>query len=348
MRASSPASNVLLAKARAMYGNSLKEQNFLDLLHCSSVSKIAAYLKNQTKYAAVLSEINEATIHRGHLELLLRRKLFEDFSSLSRYEDTVGQDMSRYLIERIEIEQIVHCLRLMSAGRAEEFFFSMPLYFSGQTHLDLLQMGRAKTQQELVSVLGHTPYAEILQRFPPEKERIRITEIENALYSRLANTVLDMIRQTSGELQRQLQDLYGTQLDTQNVSRILRLKTFFRAGPDVIRSNLLPFGGCISEADMEAMIQAASPNEVLQIFFSTRVGRRLPEEQRAFTHDLYHRVPYFNAKRHIHYSSHPMVVLASYMILMDMELDDIINIIEGVRYGMPPEEIKPMLVLVKQ
>ena len=67
-----------------------------------------------------------------------------------------------------------------------------------------------------------------------------------------------------------------------------------------------------------------------------------------FIHDLHHRVPYFNARRHIHYSIHPMVVLVSYIILMDVELDDIINIIEGIRYGMPPEEIKPMLVLLDQ
>lgn len=43
-----------------------------------------------------------------------------------------------------------------------------------------------------------------------------------------------------------------------------------------------------------------------------------------------------------------MVVLMSYIMLTDVEVDDIINIIEGIRYGMPPEQIKPMLVLVDQ
>ena len=40
-----------------------------------------------------------------------------------------------------------------------------------------------------------------------------------------------------------------------------------------------------------------------------------------------------------------MVALFSYMMIMDTELDDIINIIEGIRYGMPPEEIRTMLIL---
>lgn len=39
--------------------------------------------------------------------------------------------------------------------------------------------------------------------------------------------------------------------------------------------------------------------------------------------------------------------MISYVIITEVELDDIINIIEGVRYGLTPEEIKPMLVLVE-
>ena len=41
-------SNVILAKARAMYGNSLKAKDYTNLLNCHSVSEIASYLKNNT------------------------------------------------------------------------------------------------------------------------------------------------------------------------------------------------------------------------------------------------------------------------------------------------------------
>lgn len=41
-----------------------------------------------------------------------------------------------------------------------------------------------------------------------------------------------------------------------------------------------------------------------------------------------------------------MVVMFSYVILTDIEVDDIINIIEGVRYGMTAEQIRPMLVML--
>lgn len=38
-----------------------------------------------------------------------------------------------------------------------------------------------------------------------------------------------------------------------------------------------------------------------------------------------------------------MVVMISYVIITEVELDDIINIIEGVRYGLTPRRSSPCL-----
>ena len=135
-------------------------------------------------------------------------------------------------------------------------------------------------------------------------------------------------------------------VDAQNVTRILRLKQFFHASPDAIRAQLLPSGGTLSRRMQEAMIDADSPDEVVRLFYTTAAGRKIPEDQRRFIHDLDDRASYFTARHHIHFSSSPMVVMFSYVILTDIEVDDIINIIEGVRYGMTAEQIRPMLVML--
>ena len=157
-----------------------------------------------------------------------------------------------------------------------------------------------------------------------------------------------LIDQTHGALREELTNLYGAQVDMQNVTRILRLKRYFNAEPDFIRANLLPNGRCLSPKIIEEMVQAPTADAVLELFLSTGLAKRIPETQRGFVHDLDHRAPYFNARRHIHYSIHPMAVLLSYIIITDVEVDDIINIIEGVRYGLEPEQIRPMLVLANE
>ena len=195
-------SNVILAKALAMYGHCLKPQNYKELLACHSVSEIAAYLKTRTSYATALREINEATIHRGYLEMLLRRKLFGDYASLSRYDMTVGSHLSDYLLERGEIDQIVQCLRLLGAGRPEEFFFSMPPFFSSHTRLNLIGMSKVKTYGQLLEELAGTPYRAILARFTPKTDEsgslhIPITDIETALYRHLIETLQAVIARTA-------------------------------------------------------------------------------------------------------------------------------------------------------
>ena len=115
-------SNVILAKARAMYGGRLTPQDLAALLGCRSVGEIAAYLKSNTSYATVLGEVNESSIHRGYLEVLLRRKVRQDYAALCRYDMAGGREMAEYLLRREVADQIVRCLRLIGAGRSEEYF----------------------------------------------------------------------------------------------------------------------------------------------------------------------------------------------------------------------------------
>lgn len=80
--------NALSAKARAKFGKRLTLQNFNELLACQSVGEAALYLKNRTYFGPFLSEVRSVDVHRGRLEELLRRKSFEDYSSLVRYSNT--------------------------------------------------------------------------------------------------------------------------------------------------------------------------------------------------------------------------------------------------------------------
>ena len=50
-----------------------------------------------------------------------------------------------------------------------------------------------------------------------------------------------------------------------------------------------------------------------------------------------------SAERLIHFSSTPHTVLAALLLLCDIERSNIINVIEGVRYGLSPEQISAFL-----
>ena len=65
-------SGAIPAKARAKYGRRLTSEDYNNLIHCKTVAEVANYLKSNTYYNDVLSQLNEHNIHRGQVELLLK------------------------------------------------------------------------------------------------------------------------------------------------------------------------------------------------------------------------------------------------------------------------------------
>ena len=168
--------------------------------------------------------------------------------------------------------------------------------------------------------------------------------METALYTLLAERLLATMETASGEKRRQLTALCGTELDARNVTRILRLKKYFNASPGMIRAQLLPPGGVIPPATRERILEADAA-DIPALFYASPAGRHIPPAHRAHTVDLPERAVYFTARHYLHFSTYPTVVLLAFIAVMETELIDIINIIEGIHYKLPPEEIRPLLIL---
>lgn len=340
------ASNAILSKARAMYGRRLTDQDYKDLLACQTVAEVAAYLKNHTTYKQVLAGVNENSVHRGQLEAKLKQKLFEDFASLCRYELSVGEYFSGYLIVRSEIEQILHSIVLLFAGKPEEYLFTMPAYLRDHTRIDLNVLSQLKTFDDLLAALDHTPYREVLEPFRPVKGvPVNYTAIENALYSYLFSSVFGVIKKyTKGDTARQLRELFQSDIDLVNYSRIVRLKISYHEDPDSIKSFLLPFGGLDSRM-IDRMAEAKTEEEVNAVMRKTSIGKRYLGTEHTYVDEIPKRVMYRICRKNMYYSTHPSVVMMSYTFLAQSELTDIITIVEGVRYKLPPDEIAKLLIV---
>lgn len=337
-------SNVILAKARAMYGRRLTMENYKDLLACRNVSEVAAYLKTRTVYKKALVGIDENSVHRGQLEAKLKQKLFEDYASLCRYEITVGEHFARYLIKRSEIEQILHSLLTLHTETPGDF--TLPMYITRHTQLNLAALNQIENFDDLLKALNKTPYRKILEGFRPVAGiPLNYTGIENALYTYLYNDVFDVIKKhTRFETAKQLREIFTTYIDLTNYARIVRLKVSYNASPDFIRSSLLPFGH-VEKKLFSDMMAANSAEEITEIMEKTLVGKHYLKIKHSYVDEIPNFAKYSISRHDMRYSTHPSVVLMSYIFLMQAELTDIITIIEGIRYKLPPDEIIKLLII---
>ena len=342
----STTSFAVLTKARAKFGKILTEKDYTSLLACQSVAEVMSYLKSYTHYSFALRDINEHDIHRGRLESLLRQELFYEFDSLCRYDSSISSGFSQYVIETIEVEQIVRFLILLNSNSTEKFIYQFPAYFSKHTKIDINRLANAKSYSELLDVLSNSSYYEILSKYSPdEKGRLPISEIENRLYEYVFKNMSELInKNTGGNEKQELLDLFYTINDYNIFSRILRLKKYFSLPPDVIKKNLFISFCNISPKTIDMMCNAESSAEVFSIMQTTHNGGLIDKIGYVYASDISPRVKYRLAKKNMYFSNNPSVVLISFMFIAETELMNVICLIEGTRYKLESKKIQSMLI----
>lgn len=342
---SSKAANAVLAKARAKYGRHLSDKDYTALLSCKSVSEVVAYLKNNTYYETVLRKVNERDIHRGRLEMLLKQKLFNDFYSLCLYTKGSGEHFAQYIVERTEIEQIVRFLTLLSSNSSDEYIFTMPTYFLSHTSINLTMLSKAVTYDQFFAALADSPYAELMAEFRPGKNgRVNIALAENKLYAYCYKNLYDSINKySSGQEKKALLSMFNSIMDYLNFVRAFRLKKYYREQSDITEKFLFPYG-TLSKKVIKKLCCASTSNEIFEAVGGTSFGRKLSKLKYVYAGEIDNLGLYSIAKKNIHFSSFPLVVMLSYIFVMETEYNNIVSIIEGVRYNVDSSKIKSIII----
>lgn len=335
------ASNALLAKCRAKYGRRLTAAEIRRLTECRSVAEVAGCLKASVRYGEVLADIVPQSAHRGQLENAVTSMLFSQLASLCRYELSVGEWLSDYVIMTGEVRQLLSFLRLLCAGRAREYIFTLPEFWLHHSRLSFAALSQCTDYAQFLARMEGTRYYKALRPFAPlEGERLDYARIEHALYELLYSHLFELAdRHLSGSSEKEMRELMGTQIDLLNFSSICRLKEYYHASATTVTSMLYP-GGTLRPKVQRAMVQAGSAAEARDIFAAkTHIGKKLAEG--AATRLLTAK----KAQQLLRCSVNPSVVLMAYIVLAEIELHDLITIIEGVRYRLEPERISELIVI---
>lgn len=338
----------LSAKARAMFGKRLKTDDYEALLQKKTIGEIVSYLRSDTLFVNTLSGINEKAVHRGQLEALLRMSLYERMHRLLRYG---GDSAGTFLVSvsmNTEIDMILLCLRsLMNHDDTirSEMITRMPLYMEKYMSVNLNQLAHVESYEELYELLKETPYENILRKYSGTPvEEIDLVSLEYDLRRNYFRRTYAMASEiASGETLQTLQRLVRMQAELNNLAVIYRLKKYFNASADVIRRSIIPIQCCFSEREINELIENASGDEVADAI-ARKYHHYVKDTRFTYIENFTDRV-----MKNVYYTAmetnpDAVVVLVSYMHLSRMEVRNVINIVEGVRYGVSNDRIRTLLV----
>lgn len=350
MSLSSNASNVLLAKCRARYGKRLNMQDINALTNCRSVPEVVSYLKNTPRYSEMLYNVDESSMYRRRIEAVLERGLYEELSTLCRYELQVGGWFASYFLMRGEIRQIMSFLLQLSAGKPDEFLFTLPDFFLQQSDINFAALLECRSYDDFLRVMKGTRFYKILRSLAPAPNKpVNCAVIEHALYNEFYNNIFNIIdKHYSGAAHKELIELLSAQVDINTFAHIYRLKKYYNADTGTIRALLPEHTVYITGRVRNELINAPDADHVLEIFRQhTAYGRRLSVDiikERGIESALRMQLEK-KALRLLRTSVHPTTVLFAYILLTDNEVKDIITIVESIFYGLTPDVIRNLITI---
>ncbi len=343
---SDQSSLAMAAKAKAMYGKHLKSDDYTELLRKKTVQEIAGYLKNETAFKSVLKGINEFSIHRGHLEMLIRQTFYLDFLELIRYGQSKKDHFYEYGVLMIEIKQILMSIRLLSETDKTNQIAQLPIFANRMISFDVEELIKVNTFDELLSVLKNTPYYSILKPLKPRSVLdIDYANFEIVLKAYYYKRVYEIIEQEfTGKDKKDIRDLFDTQIELENITKIYRLKKYYNASPSEIKKVLNPTYKRISKNDLDEWIDTLDAQAFLHAV--NKNAYDIPTDAKEFQYIEYQTdaIMFDLNKRLMRFSTNPNIILVSYLSLLDIEIRNIIDIIEGIRYKVENDKIAKLLI----
>ncbi len=335
--------NAVTAKARAVHGKLLTKDDYMILIHKGTIPAAVSYLKTKPLYTQAFSETDEAVIRRAQTEFLINKNVFDNYLRICRFSVDIKKGVSTFLIRQLEAEQLIKAVTAVHLGQQDGFVTAFPEYISESLSFDPMKTAGAGSLAETAAVLKgtmyHRPLAGLLTDPSPDINRI-ITTI-NVCYIKWAFEQINAGEK--GKSRERIKDFFLRKVDTDNLLMCLRMKSAFGLSADRISELLIPYHKRVRQSMIDDAMKAADPVSALRdLFIRTRLavsgGTDIPEVDIGLADFRYFR-------HRLAVSTNETESLYSLMMLFRAESTNLCRIIEGLRYGLPPEEIEKYLIL---
>jgi V/A-type H+-transporting ATPase subunit C len=347
---SQSADKAIMTKAKAMYEQRLTPGDFKELCRTQSVRELAQYLHTNTHYARALDGISLSAVHRGQLENDLRQELFLRFASLARYDHDLHHSFYTYMILKAEIQLILAALRHLGAkDNLAALSAPIPPGLTARLSAHGRELAEAKDFEGLLLALDKTPYKGLLTPLRPGAgNRADYSACEFVLQKHLYERIFELAERFGSAASRDLRRLFGVQAELENIAAIYRLKRFYRMSPEQIRAFVLPWWTELDKRTGETLIEAQTTEELYKTLLESHYKKYLegsdPDALEG-TGNVLRRIRSSFANHVIHFSFDTPTVFASYLLTVEIELENLQSVIEGVRYGLAPEMIERQLAI---
>lgn len=331
--------SALVTKVRAMGGQLLKPEDYQNLAAMGSIPQAVAYLKRIPSYRSLLENRDESQFHREDMERLIVGALYYDFSKIYRFCNKKQREILMIYISKYEITVMKRALRRIfnhgdRTGEAREMREILQKY----TRIHLSEMAQAATIPEFLNALRDTEYAKALSKLE-HMEQATLFDYEMTLdlfYFSKAWKQKDQI--CSRKEQETLTRIFGSKMDLLNMMWIYRARKYYQMSEASTYSLVLPITYKLSDDEIRSMVAAKEEKELEEAFQHTYYGKKFLNLDGDNLEQLYQQFLLQLYGEEQQKKPYSMATITAYLYRKEQEIDKLTTVLEGVRYGLPPQE----------
>jgi len=327
------------AKVRVMYGNRLKRLDYEKLLRQKSVSDIAAYLKTLPSWSAALKALQPSEVHRADLERALREGINQEYERIFKFMPRCDRRLMGYLIRRKELDEIFRFLRTTVSGNHTAYICTVPHFFRKHSKIRFESFEKCQSFDEFLTCVRDSIFYDVLARLPRRQgESPDYTLTKAALTSRYYSDIMELIgSKYSGSIADSLKEGFGTRIDLQNIETVMRIKRFFPQMAERATEYLIPYWQHLRQSFFQKLIAASSQAEEIELLRSSHYSRLYAEKGPSNFEDFSLQFRFEVCKKLLSAPVPSVFTPIAYLSLKEIEVRNIINIVECVRYDETPQ-----------
>lgn len=311
------------SKIRGMYSNGLTKEDYEDLIKQTQIKDVIVLLKNKNK------ELEDLSIDstRVQIEEVLDRTIITNIKKV----ELVLKGKNQELFDLFILKYAIKCAKIKwkMLETMDETKSSYIENWVGSIFPNLKKLYEAKTKEEFINNIYHKKIKMIFENNDD------LFQIENKLdkfyFETLYNEAYKYSKETA-DLVDEITDLF-------NFEWMYRIKRYYGITDE---NNLVSNKYKINKFDFKKISEAKDVSEINEVLSHTIYKDIFVGE------DVYTNIKKYLMKRYkklMRRNIFDIASIISYFSIKEIENENIINIIEGIRYKISAEEIQKKIVI---
>lgn len=325
----------LNTKMKGMYANNFSPEELEELLKQNTLKEAIYILKNKFPR---LEHVNE-NMHRKELEQELNNLFIIDILKLFKYLNKTEKEILMQFISKYEINCVKNVFRNLTTNEEVESNLKNIDNWTSSIFKSIDGINSSNEETKFLELIKSEDYYKIFEEYEQVIENAPLDEIEVKLDKFYFQKIYNLALKTNKTFQKMI----GTEIDLLNVTWVYRAKEYFKYSSQEVENIVIPIHYRINKEKFERLIQANDFEEIKSILSET-IYKNVFNSKEFIEHDKDKYLYDMYRKLFIEKLFNICTVFCN-INLIDIEIKNIINIIEGIRYKVDKEEIYKRIII---